>query len=97
MERWIVKFALCLLPLAVVPAFFFAIAEGLLNFGGGEKDIILMFPMAFWALLYAITFAVMWARGNDTRSCIVRGVLVASAPLMAGWIGLVIWTTVAGF
>ena len=95
MERWYAKLGLCLLPLALVPAFFFATAEGLLNFGGGEKDIILVFPFAVWAILYAISFAVMWMRGKRARACLVRGAIVATIPLVIGWLGLLIWAAVS--
>ncbi len=80
-ERWYTKLAICLLPLALVPLIFFALAEGWVSLGGGEKDIIVAFPLASWAIIYAITFVVMWMRKKSTRVCAVRGAVGGTIPL----------------
>jgi hypothetical protein len=92
MERWYSKLGLCLLPLALVPLVFFSLAEGWVSFGGGEKDIILAFPFAVWAIIYTVAFAVMWVRSNSTKACVVRGAMAATIPLALGWVGLLIWS-----
>jgi hypothetical protein len=93
-ERWYTKLALCLLPLALVPALFFALAQGYLNLGGGEKDIIVVFPLASWAIIYAVTFAVMWGRNRPTKVCVWRGAVTATLPLLLGWLALFVWEMV---
>jgi hypothetical protein len=95
-ERWYTKLVLCLLPLALVPGLLFSLAEGWINLGGGEKDIILVFPAAAWALLYACGFAVMWARKASARSCLWCGALVATMPLVVAWVGLLTWSLLGG-
>jgi hypothetical protein len=64
-----------LLPLVLTPVFGFLLAEGHLDLGGGEKDLIWVLPWALWALVYAISFLVLWAR----KWPLVRGVLRSSA------------------
>ena len=95
MERWYAKLALCLLPMALVPLTFFALAEGYVNLGGGEKDIILILPLGIWSILYAIAFAVTWARRRSTRESLKRGVLVATIAVVISWAGLLAWSLLA--
>jgi hypothetical protein len=94
MERWYTRLALCLLPLALVPPVFFSLAEGWISLGGGEKDIILVFPVALWALIYAMAFAVMWMRHSGTRRCVGFAMVIATLPLALGWVGLLIWSLI---
>ena len=42
------------LPLLMTPVLFYVLAEGILNLGGGEKDIILVFPWLLWSTIFAI-------------------------------------------
>ena len=53
-------------PWLLVLVFFYATAEGYLNFGGGEKDIILAAPLALVALFYSLSWLVLWWRGRPT-------------------------------
>lgn len=42
-------------PLLLTPVLFYALAEGILNLGGGEKDIIWVFPWLIWSTIFAIS------------------------------------------
>jgi hypothetical protein len=88
MPGWIVKLALCLLPLAISPALFFLIAEGHLNFGGGEKDILLLVPWLIWSLIYAIVFGILWARGWPARRSVAYAASLATALILVAWLAL---------
>ncbi|MSO21456.1 MAG: hypothetical protein EXQ56_13565 [Acidobacteria bacterium] len=92
MESWYGKLGICLLPLALVPIFFFLTADGYLSFGGGEKDIILIFPMMIWAILYAIAFTGLWVKRNPVWRCAALAVAVATVPLVVTGAGLFMWT-----
>lgn len=48
-------------PLVLCFALAWAVTVGPLSFGGGEKDIILVFPLAALSLLFALASLVMWA------------------------------------
>ncbi len=63
MKRWIVRLSLLLTPLALVPVFWFLVAESILNFGGGEKDLLLMIPLLIWSIVYMVIFVVGWIKG----------------------------------
>ena len=61
-EHPAIRFATALVPLALTPALGSAINAGTLNFGGGEKDIILLIPWVLWSLAYAVAALVYWRR-----------------------------------
>lgn len=90
------RLAVALFPLATVPVLFFLVADGYLNFGGGEKDLLLVAPFALWALLFAISSLWLWARRwplsrATARSALVgfAGVLLVGALLVAaGQLGI---------
>ena len=50
---------LAAIPLCLTPFLFFAIAEGWLNFGGGEKDLLLLIPYLIWSLSFFIIALVL--------------------------------------
>ncbi len=57
--RWKTAFsrtALALAPLALTPALGWLISAGYLNFGGGCKDIVMIFPWMAWSVLYLVIF-----------------------------------------
>ncbi len=58
----VVRLTTALLPLVLTPALASAINRGLLNFGGGEKDIILVVPWVLWSAAYATAALVYWRR-----------------------------------
>ena len=47
--RWLQALAV-LMPLSLTPLVVFTLAEGLVNVGGGEKDILLALPWMVWSL-----------------------------------------------
>jgi len=56
--------AISLLWTFVLPvAFFWAVAEGPVSLGGGEKDIVLALPLAAFAVLNALVGLVCWTHG----------------------------------
>ena len=91
-ERWYIKLELLLLPLELVPIFFFLTAEGYLNFGGGEKDIFLVFAMLIWAVVYALIFGVCWIKKMTARQCVQHAVIGGIGLLVLAWGGLLIWS-----
>lgn len=69
-------------PLALCFALAWAVIEGPLSFGGGEKDIILIFPLAAWSLLFAVTSLVLWAVGTSLGRASKLAALIALAVLV---------------
>jgi hypothetical protein len=94
MLKWLGKLVLCVGPLALSPLLLFLIADGYLNFGGGEKDIILMLPWVLWSLVYAIVFAVCWGRKLPLRRGLSYAAGGATVLLVVAWAGLLVWTLI---
>ncbi len=89
---WMGKLGLCLGPIAVTPLLVLLIAEGYLNFGGGEKDLLLVIPWILWSLVYGIAFAVCWARKLPLRRSLSYAAGGATCLVVLAWAGLLAWT-----
>ncbi|MEN8160073.1 MAG: hypothetical protein ABFS41_08385 [Myxococcota bacterium] len=88
MSRPLLRLLAAFLPLLLVPAFGFLIAEGHLDLGGGDKDIVWVFPYAAWSLLYALSSVVLWVRGWPLSAAARRSALVAVLGVLAGGVAL---------
>ena len=55
------RFACC--PRGIAPGIAYLIAEGYLNFGGGEKNVPWLIPWLAWSVLYAVLFVIFWVKG----------------------------------
>ncbi len=51
--------ALAAVPMLITPGLIYILAEGWLDFGGGEKDILLAFPYFLWALIFFVVALVL--------------------------------------
>ena len=97
MLRVSLRLFLSILPLALTPLLEFFIADGYLNLGGGEKDVLLLIPWILWSLLYLIFFLASWwikvpvTRGLAYASGGATGVLafiyVILVVWFSGWLG----------
>lgn len=80
-----------LFPLALTPLLVQLIANGVLDLGGGEKDLVWVLPWFAWSLTFAISSFILWSRGwslsrSSTRSALVGlGVIVFAALLLAAF------------
>lgn len=88
----ILRGGLCLLPLALTPFWIFLIAEGYLNFGGGEKDLLLVIPWIVWSMLFLMIGVVAWVRGLSWKRGLAWSAGGATAIFAGAWIFLFIWS-----
>lgn len=83
------------MPLLLSPALLFALAEGWFDFGGGEKDILLVFPYFIWALVFFLCGVILivkhWPLGRwMKRSAAVSTVFIVilgAAAYAVSWLG----------
>ena len=81
MSRFL-QIILALIPFLLTPALIYGLAEGVLNFGGGEKDIILALPWLIWSVLFAIcSFVLIYHRWGTAR-WILRSAVIATMVLV---------------
>jgi hypothetical protein len=74
----IFRVVLALLPLALVPVLMRLIANGRINFGGGEKDVVWALVWLLWSVLFGISSFVLWGRGWPVARSAVRSLVVGT-------------------
>jgi len=82
-EHPVVRVATAFIPLALTPALASAIDAGILNFGGGDKDIILIIPWVLWSLTFAVAALVYWRRQVRLPSSLLWAVAWATGLTLA--------------
>lgn len=78
----ITRIVLALTPLLLAPVLVQLLAGGQLNFGGGEKDVILVVPWLLWSFVYALSSFFLWGRGWAIGRAIGRSIVVATAGVL---------------
>ena len=66
-------------PLALSFALAWSVTAGPFSLGGGEKDIILVIPLAVCSLLFAVSSLILWAVGASLGRASKLSALVALA------------------
>ena len=80
------------MPLALTPLVALLIAEGYLNFGGGEKDLLLLIPWILWSLFYAIIFIILWVKRKNMIKSIYFAAGGSTGLMILIWAGLFIFS-----
>ncbi len=75
----ILRVAVALLPLALSPLLLHLFAYGIIDLGGGEKDIVWLFPWVLWSLIFAASSFVLWYRGWRFARSFVTSAIVGLA------------------
>lgn len=84
------RLSVALAPTVLCLAFGWAVAAGPLGFGGGEKDIFLVMPLALWALVFALASLVQWALGVSLRRASGVAALVGLGVVVAAFAALLL-------
>jgi hypothetical protein len=82
-EHPVVRVATAFIPLALSPALAAAINAGILSFGGGDKDIVLIIPWVLWSLAYAVVALVCWRRRVGLPSSLLWAAIWATGLTLA--------------
>lgn len=91
--RYFFRAGLCLLPLAMTPVWVYLIADGYLNFGGGEKDLFLVIPWIVWSGIFLLISVAAWVRGLPWKRGLVWSAAAATAILVVAWTGLFLFAS----
>jgi hypothetical protein len=86
-----IKFILWLLPISLTPLWGYLIADGYLNFGGGEKDLFLLALWIVWSLLYMLIFIVCWVKRMKMKRVLLFSMGGATVILVTAGIVLAIF------
>ena len=77
---------LAVCPLVITPLIGLALAEGIINLGGGEKDIFWAFVLAIWSAFFAVTAFVLIHRKWQVKRWALRATIVATLTMLALWL-----------
>jgi hypothetical protein len=91
MPGWVPRLVICVAPIAITPLLALAIGEGYLNFGGGEKDLLLLIPWLLWSVLFAIVFVACWVKKLPVGKSTAYAAGIAFAVLAVSWVALFAW------
>ena len=86
--RIAIRVLAALLPLAFTPVLGYLLADGYLNLGGGEKDILLVLPWGFFSLVYGSSCFFLWHRRWPPGRSILFSIIVAIAGLIVAGLAL---------
>ena len=79
--RIALRLTMTVLPLLLTPVLGYLLAQGYINLGGGEKDILVLLPWMAWSLVFAVSSLVLWRRGYSVVRSLWRSALVGLAGL----------------
>lgn len=83
---------LCLLPMLLIPVLGYLISDGYLDFGCGEKDLLLLIPWIFWSFIYLAIFIVVWIKRKKLKVILVYAAGVSTGILALAWVVLFAWS-----
>ena len=86
----VVQAIVATLPLLLTPVLFYVLAEGVLNLGGGEKDIILVLPWLVWSTIFAICSYVFILKSYTVLNWVCYSFAISISILLALFITLYI-------
>jgi hypothetical protein len=86
-----VQAVLATIPVLLTPVLIYALAEGILDFGGGEKDILLAAPWLIWSATFALCSYVLIYRRWLVRKWVLRSGIVSTGLLLG--LGLILYAT----
>ena len=87
---------LAAIPMLITPGLIYMLAEGWLDVGGGEKDILLAFPYLLWALIFFMVALVLIIKRWSLRRWLLRSGLISVICMLAlsvfayiiSWLGI---------
>ncbi len=88
----VLRLILSIAPVALTPLLGFLIAHGYLNFGGGEKDILLLIPWLVWSVVYFVLFLIFWRRKLSIQKGCGYAAAGATGALALIYVVMLIWS-----
>jgi hypothetical protein len=87
------KLLLAFAPLLLSLLFGWLVMDGYLNFGGGDKEILLAVPLLLWAFAYLGCYVTLWWRRYTLGRMLALSASFATVFLVVAWLVLfgVVW------
>jgi len=87
-----VRVLLSILPLGLTPLLGWLISCGYLNFGGGCKDIVMIFPWLVWSLAYFVFFVSLTIKKAGLKKTVIWSVAGATAVTGVVFAAMFVWS-----
>ena len=84
-----------LVPLLMTPLFGVLIANGYVDLGGGEKDLLLLIPWCVWSLIFIISGVVLWQKKLSFKSWFFKSLLYSILTTLALWLCLLVYSVMS--
>jgi len=89
MGNRLVHMALASVPTLLTPGLFYLLAEGWLDVGGGEKDVLLVLPYFLWACIFFVVASILIVKRWLLRRWLLRSALISVSVVLA--LGVVVY------
>ena len=87
---------LAFMPLILMPALMVTVSEGILNLGGGDKDIFWVFVWTLWAVCFAICSLVLIFRDWTVKRWALRSGWLSLRVMLVLWLIVFVVSTLEG-
>lgn len=87
------KLLLAVAPLLLSMLFGWLVMDGRLNFGDGDKEVLLAAPLLFWSLAYLCCYVTLWWRRSTLGRTLALSASIDTGFLVLAWLDLfgVVW------
>ena len=85
---WLLRSLTALAPLAATLLLSFLTMEGYVNFGGGDKDILVAIPLLLFSVLFLLSCLIAWWRGLPPGRAARVSALASAAVVVVAWLAL---------
>ena len=92
MKVFLGKTLILILPLLLTPLWGHLLASGIVNLGGGEKDLLVLIPYVFWCLLFLV--AGFFFRKHSIHKMVALSLLYSLSILLLVWLGVLAYSHV---
>jgi len=90
MNRMMTKVIVILTPLLMTPLMAYLLSEGIIGFGGGEKDVLLLIPYIIWSVIYLIAGILFRKKSIRLMSLLAMGWSFGLVAVL--WVGLLAYS-----
>jgi hypothetical protein len=80
--RSVIRIAIALLPLALAAALISLAVHDRIDFGAGERDLVLVLAWILWSVLFAASSFALWRRGRPMGRSAVSSAVVATVGVL---------------
>jgi hypothetical protein len=90
MKTILIKMLLLVIPILLTPVWYLLLTTGIISFGGGEKDLLVLVPYLLWAILYLGSGAIFWK--HAPRRMVLSGIMYSIITMLILWVAILVYS-----